>query len=235
MTGDQIPATPAREVVAGCHVLGSTDPGDPVWGHVSRRDPDGRGVWLKAGPLGFDEVSEEDVVLADFGGGCLSGSHVVPREYPLHTEILRARADVNSVVHAHALHAIVLAAAGAPLVAFSNGAGPFARGVPRFERDVGLVDTAALGAEVAAALGDARAVFMVGHGIATVGSSVATAVTTAILLERACRLQIIAAALGGVAPEFAAPGERYGHAESDAYLLRSWEYLVRGVDGARGR
>jgi len=53
----------------------------------------------------------------------------------------------------------------------------------------------------------------------------------AVLLERACRLQILATAAGGVAAAMQQPGRRYAHAESDAYLLRSWDYLVRHVDG----
>lgn len=222
--------SPVGEIIDGCHIMGSEDVGDPVWGHVSRRDPDGRGVWLKAGPRGFEEVSAADVILIDFDGRRVSGPiDVVPHEYPLHTEILRARADAGSVVHVHPPHAIALAATGQPLHAFSNGAGPFAAGVPRYEREVGLVDTAELGVELAACLGRARAVFLVGHGILTVGSSVATAVMTALLLERACRLQLLAAAGGGIAAALEQPGRRYAHTESDYYTLRSWEYLLRRV------
>jgi L-ribulose-5-phosphate 4-epimerase len=219
--------SPAGDIVTGCRVLGSADHGDPVWGHVSRRDQGERGVWLKAGGQGFDEVAEDDIILIDFEGSPLAGSLSAPLEYPLHTEILRARADVGSVVHCHPPCAIALAAAGQPLHAFSNSAGMFAAGVPRFERTVGLINTAELGAAVAECLGDSRALFLVGHGIVTVGSSVATAVMNAVLLERACRLQILATAAGGVAAAMQQPGRRYAHAESDAYLLRSWDYLVR--------
>jgi ribulose-5-phosphate 4-epimerase/fuculose-1-phosphate aldolase len=222
---------PAGDIVTGCHVLGSADHGDPVWGHVSRRDPGGRGVWLKAGGRGFDEVSEDDIILIDFEGRSLTGSISAPLEYPLHTEILRARGDVGSVVHCHPPCAIALAASGQPLHAFSNSAGMFAEGVPRFERAAGLISTPELGAAAAECLGGSRALFLVGHGIVTVGSSVATAVMNAVLLERACRLQILATAAGGVAAALQQPGRRYAHAESDAYLLRSWDYLVRHVDG----
>jgi ribulose-5-phosphate 4-epimerase/fuculose-1-phosphate aldolase len=222
---------PSGEVVTGCRVLGSGDHGDPVWGHVSRRDPGGRGVWLKAGGCGFDEVSDEDIILIDSEGRALAGSLSAPFEYPLHTEILRARGDVASVVHCHPPCAIALAASGQPLHAFSNSAGMFAAGVPRFERAVGLINSAELGAAVAECLGGSRALFLVGHGIVTVGSSVATAVMNAVLLERACRLQILATAAGGVAAAMQQPGRRYAHAESDAYLLRSWDYLVRQLPG----
>jgi ribulose-5-phosphate 4-epimerase/fuculose-1-phosphate aldolase len=223
----------SREVVDGCRVLGGQEPGDPVWGHVSCRDPDGRGFWMKAGPLGFEEVTEADVILVGWTGQRLSGEHRVPIEHHIHGEILRARADVASVVHSHPPHAISLAASGTALRVFSNAAGPFAGGVPRFEGDDALIDSAELGAAVARCLGDARAGFLVGHGIVTVGTSVATAVTAAVLLERACHLQVMAAALGGVGTSLADPGDRYRHAQSDAYLMRSWDHMLRVVRAGR--
>ena len=219
--------SPAAAVVTGCRVLGAQDMGDPVWGHVSVRDPHGRGLWLKGGPMGFDEVGEQDVVLIDFDGERLAGTQRVPLEYPLHSQVLRARPEVNSVVHAHPPYSVALGATGRRLQAFSNAAGPFAAGVPLYERPVGLIDSARLGTELAASLGDASALFLTGHGIVTAGPGVATAVVTAILLERACQLDLLAAAAGGVSPELADPGVRYAHTESEMYLTRTWDYLLR--------
>jgi ribulose-5-phosphate 4-epimerase/fuculose-1-phosphate aldolase len=222
-------AASVSQIVDGCRVLGTQDVGDPVWGHVSLRDPEGRGAWIKAGPLGFDEVGADDVALIDFDGNVVAGRHRVPLEYPLHTEILRRRTDVNSVVHAHPPYSIALGATGQRLQAFSNAAGPFAAGVPRYTRAVGLIDSAELGIELAECLGDAMAALMTGHGVVTAGSSVGAAVTTAILLERACHLQLTVSAAGGLDPGLAEPGDRYRHTTSAQYLLRTWEYLLRSV------
>ena len=39
-----------RELVSlGCRVLALEGQDDYIWGYVSARDPDGRGVWMKAG------------------------------------------------------------------------------------------------------------------------------------------------------------------------------------------
>ncbi|MFT4210903.1 MAG: class II aldolase/adducin family protein [Microbacterium sp.] len=222
-----------EKVVAGCRVLGAGDYGDPVWGHVSLRDPAARGLWMKAGPRGFDEVGAADVVLIDLDGDRLAGEGSVPFEYPIHTEVLRARPDVGSVVHCHAPFSIALAATGQDLIAFSNGAGPFSGGVPRFEQPIGLIRTRELGEALAQTLGSARALFLVGHGLVAVGSSVETAVAATVLLERAAELQLLAAAAGGVAPELRHPGDRYAHTQSDAYLLRTWDHLDRKVKAAR--
>ena len=217
------------EVVLGGRVLHSAGLSDLVWGHVSLRDPGGRGVWMKASGLGFEEVTERDVLLLDERGGVLAGEGPPHREYPIHTELLRARPDANSVVHVHPPHAVALAAAGVDLQAFSHIGGVFAAGVRRYGGAAGLVDTAEAGAALAEALGGDRALLLTGHGVVTIGTSVATAVTTAVMLERACQLQLIAAGFGGVAAPLV-PAEAlraYEHTQSERYLLDAWRYLVR--------
>jgi ribulose-5-phosphate 4-epimerase/fuculose-1-phosphate aldolase len=217
------------EVVLGGRVLHTAGLSDLVWGHVSLRDPDGRGVWMKASGLGFEEVTERDVLLIDQHGAVLEGEGPPHREYPIHTELLRARPDANSVVHVHPPHAIALAASGVALQAFSHVGGVFASGVRRYADAPGLVDTAASGAALADALGDDRALLLTGHGVVTIGASVAIAVTTAVMLERACQLQLLAAGFGGVAaPLVGAEALRaYEHTQSDEHLLGAWRYLVR--------
>ena len=48
----------------GCRVLAAAGQADMVWGHPSVRDPEGRGVWMKASGWGFEEVDASRVVLA---------------------------------------------------------------------------------------------------------------------------------------------------------------------------
>lgn len=217
------------EVMLGGRVLAHEGLSDMVWGHVSARDREGRGVWMKAGGQGFEEVTEATVLLVGPAGDVLAGEGERHSEYPIHTEILRARPDANSVVHVHPFHAMALAASAAELQAFSHVGGVFSGGVRRYHDAPGLVTTAEEGAALAAALGDDRALFLVGHGIVTVGPSVGVAVTTAIMLERACRLQLLAEGYGGVARPFSAgdAAEAYAHALGDDYLWSAWRYLVR--------
>src|SRR5688500_10230363 len=110
MTGD------IREMIAmASNVLALEDHGDLVWGHVSIRDPDGRGVWMKASTWGFDEITPERVLLIGWDGDVLAGDGRRHAEYPIHTEIMRARPEVNSVVHTHAPHAVAFASLEQPL------------------------------------------------------------------------------------------------------------------------
>jgi len=85
-----------REVSLGCRVLDLQDQGDLVWGHVSARDPEGRGVWMKASTYGFDEVGPEQVILVSWDGEVLEGDGRRHAEFPIHTEVMAARPDVDS-------------------------------------------------------------------------------------------------------------------------------------------
>ena len=93
------------EVAVACRVLAAQRQGDFIWGHVSARDPDGRGAWIKAAGHGLDEIDDALVHLVDRDGAVLEGEGRRHREYPIHTEILAARPDVGAVVHTHAPNA----------------------------------------------------------------------------------------------------------------------------------
>jgi ribulose-5-phosphate 4-epimerase/fuculose-1-phosphate aldolase len=221
-------------VALGGRVLDVAGLSDMVWGHVSLRDPGGRGIWIKARGLGFDEVTAANVQLVGWDGELLEGEGGQHREYPIHTEILRARVDVASVVHVHPPHAIAFGASGHELQVFSHAAGFIGTGLRRYAGAPGLVDTAEGGVALARALGGDRALLLTGHGVVTAGPSVELAVMTAVTLERACEIQLRADGYGGVAAplgEFEA-ARAYAHTLSDHHLLGAWRYLARRVGAA---
>ena len=195
---DQAAIDAARDDVAlGCRVLDEQGQGDLIWGHVSARDPHSRGVWLKGGGLGFDEITPHDVQLVGRDGSLLEGSGRVHLEYPIHTEVMARRPDVGAVVHTHAEAAVAFAATGMPLRAIGHEGVLFTPpDIARYTESGDLIRTPEMGASVAEALGDRNAILLVHHGIVTVGPDVATAVLTAVILERACRSQLAAAAAG---------------------------------------
>lgn len=223
-----------RELVAtGCRVLGDAGHGDLVWGHVSARDPDDRGVWMKASTYGFEEIVAERVLLVDASGAVLEGGGPRHAEYPIHTEIVRARRDVGAVVHTHAPHAVAFGALDVPLRPVSHEGTLFVPpDIARFTLTSDLITTAELGRALASTLADRNAALLVNHGIVAVGPDVPTAVVTAILLERACRMQLLAMSAGELrrwSDDEEALAKR-GHCYPAALLEQAWEYLVRKVD-----
>ena len=108
--------------------------------------------------------------------------------------------------------------------------------VARFTRTGDLILTAALGADVAAAVGDRNAAFMLHHGIVTCGPDVVTAVMAAVLLERACRTNIRTIAGGGAATwssDEEALAKR-GHCYPPALMQQAWDYLERRLGRVGG-
>ena len=226
-----------REVALGGHVLDHSGLGDYVWGHVSARDPGGRGVWMKRKGLGFDEVGATDVILVGWDGAILEGDGPRHGEYPIHTEALLESPALESVVHCHPAHAMALVAAGRQIQPFSHIASVFSRQVPVYFDAPGLVLTAEQGRALAQARGSSRAIFMHGHGVVTVGASIGAAVTAAVMLERACYLQLLADGYGGVKQPLIEQRavELYDHTQGEDFLLEAWEYLVRSTERARAK
>jgi L-ribulose-5-phosphate 4-epimerase len=219
-----------RLVSLGCRVLGEAEQGDLIWGHVSARDPDGRGVWMKPSGLGFDEVRPEDVLLVSWDGEVLEGTGRRHVEYPIHTELMKARDDVASVIHTHSPAAVALGSLGVPLRAISHEANLFVPpDVARYTDTGDLILTAELGQGVAAALGERNACLLVNHGVVVAAPDVPTATVTAYLLDRACRMQLTAMAAGGW-PTWSSPEESLSkreHCYADGMLRGAWDYLVR--------
>jgi L-ribulose-5-phosphate 4-epimerase len=216
-----------REVAVGCRILEAEDQGDYVWGHVSARDPEGRGVWMKPAGLGFDEIEAEHVILVSWDGEVLEGDRRRHIEYPIHTELIRARPDVNAVVHTHPHWSVAFASTQQPLRPISHDGTLFVPpDIARFTETGDLIETRELGQSLAGTVGDRNAALMVHHGVVTCGRDVPSAVMTAIFLERACRIQIRAIA-GGGPKTWSSDAEslaKRGHAYD---FQQAWNYLVR--------
>jgi ribulose-5-phosphate 4-epimerase/fuculose-1-phosphate aldolase len=183
--------------VDGCRALAAAGQADMVWGHPSVRDPEGRGVWMKASGWGFEEVDASRIVLVSPGGEVLAGGGPRHIEYPIHTEIMAARPDVGAVVHTHSAAACQFAALDVPLRPLDHAGSLFCYpDIPRFTLTGGLIKNQSLGQALAKALGDAVAILLPQHGIVTVGPDLPAAIMAAVLLDRACRAQLTAMAAG---------------------------------------
>lgn len=219
-------------VATASRILAAAGQGDLIWGHASVRDPDGRGAWLKAAGWGLEEVTADRVHLVSPDGEVVAGDGPRHSEYPIHTEIMIARPDVGAVVHTHPPHAVALAATGQPLRPVSHAANYFVPPeVPRFTRTADLILTRELGKAVAAELGPARALFLVNHGIVTVGPDLQTATVAAVLLERACAQQLLTRGFGGW-PSWSGPDEslsKRSHIYGEGPVRGVWDYLVRSL------
>ena len=216
--------------VDGCRALAAAGQADMVWGHPSVRDPEGRGVWMKASGWGFEEVDASRVLLVSPAGEVLAGSGPRHIEYPIHTEIMAARPDVGAVVHTHSAAACQFAALDVPLRPLDHAGSLFCYpDIPRFGLTGGLIKNKSLGQALAAALGDAVAILLPQHGIVTAGPDLPAAVMAAVLLDRACWAQLTAMAAGplrvwGTAEDTVA---KRADVWAPMQLQAGYEYLLR--------
>jgi ribulose-5-phosphate 4-epimerase/fuculose-1-phosphate aldolase len=190
-------------VATACRILAHQGLAADVLGHVSLRLDSERMLLRCRGPedRGLLFTVPDDIRVVDMDGhGELDGGYVVPNEFPIHAEVLRVRAGVNSVVHAHPREVVIADLAGVEIRqvfgAYNIPASHLAhRGVPVYPRSV-LVRTPELGREVAQAMGDAGTCVLRGHGIVTVGESVAQATMRALDVAELFRIATELAFLG---------------------------------------
>src|SRR5260370_36354297 len=112
-------------------VLVSEDQGDYVAGHITVRLPsDAERFLMKPAGIGLEEMSPENIITVDLEGRKVGGTMPRHNEVFIHSEVLRARPDIHSVVHTHATHAVAFSSLGQPLLPVRNDGSGLAGGLP---------------------------------------------------------------------------------------------------------
>ncbi|MDB5896849.1 MAG: hypothetical protein JWP41_451 [Ramlibacter sp.] len=206
--------------------------GDMSLGHLSLRDPEGRGFWLKRNRIGLGEVTgPQDFILLDFDGRQLAGDGGRHSEWPIHSQILLRRPDVAVVAHTHAFYTSVCSASSEPLLPFTLDTDYF-QIVPRHIDQVALVTQREEGDALAAALGEGFAVLMANHGVTFCGTSIEHATCIGVFLEKAAKAHVVGRSAGfdHTMPEPATRARRHGQIMSPVHVEHSWNYFSRKLE-----
>jgi 3,4-dihydroxyphthalate decarboxylase len=196
-----------REIADACRVLAARGLAEGYLGHISLRIDEDRLLVRCRGPQerGLAWTTAEDIHLVTFDGGPGAEGELngwtPPNELPLHTEVMRRHPEGIAVVHAHppAVVAADLAGLGIrPIVGAFDMPGTklAAGGIPVYPRGV-LVRNQRLAAEMVDAMGERPVVLLRGHGLTSVGSSVAEAVLRAAAVDQMARLSLTIVSAGG--------------------------------------
>lgn len=179
-------------------ILYSEEQGDDIFGHVTVRTPDDPDYFfMKPHTFGLEEITLDNIITCNLDGEKTAGSAPRHLEVFIHSEILRARPDVQAVVHTHAPHAVAFSALGLPLQPVGHEGSVFCDGLPVFDETTDLIVTPERGKSVAKALGQHHAVLLQNHGLVTAGKTIQEATMLALHLERACKSQLMVEACGG--------------------------------------
>jgi L-fuculose-phosphate aldolase len=202
-----------EKLIQSCRILHREVPSvhnpNPM-GHFSARIPGTDEVVIKPRDVGWNKVTEEDLMTFTLDYRKLSGPDYEVVEIPIHIEMYRARADVAAVVHTHQTHATLIGSLGLKLELLDPSTLAFTGGVPVYDevddptyysKEVGtLIRNEAQGRIAAKKLGNHNALILKAHGPVVVGQSVEEACMLTIALESAARSQITAAMVGGSRP-----------------------------------
>ncbi len=171
-------------------------------GNMSVRDPDSGYIAISPSGMPYPSVTAADVVIVDDQGNIVDGIRKPSSETPLHTMVMRARADVRAIVHTHSHYSTVVSCIRTSLPPILTEVclvvGPRVP-VTRY----GLTGTPDFGESVLEILTpDSKAIILKNHGLLCFGDSFATALTIAETVEEAARVYVHAlAANGGREPE----------------------------------
>jgi L-fuculose-phosphate aldolase len=192
-----------RQLIVAGKVLVAEGQDDFTRGHISFRWPDNPGLFfMKAHSIGLDEITLQNILTIDLEGNVVAGTARRHSEVYIHSEILKARADVNCVIHTHPAYSIAFSATGRPLKAYSQPGALFYEELGTYTDTIALIRSHAMGAGVARALGNGRAVLLKNHGPVVTGKTIEEAVIGTLMLENAARIQMLTEAAGDPAPEF---------------------------------
>ena len=200
-----------------------------VAGHVTVRDPELTDhFWVNPFGLNFKLTTVSDLILVSHTGEVVEGDKPVnAAAFAIHSQIHAARPDVVAAAHCHSMYGKTFSTLGRPLKMISQDATMFYNDVALCADGGGAVvlDTE-VGAAMARALGDRKALIHQNHGLITVGGSVDAAVWWFVALERCCQSQLVAEAAGDpieIPDELAQAGfEQQGHDLAGWFQFQPW-------------
>ncbi len=199
------------------------------FGHISVRHPSLENRFFIAKSMAPGLVTAQDILECDFDGVVHDPqnrkSYV---ERFIHSEIFRARSDVNSIVHSHSASVIPFGVTSQRLRPICHMSGFLGSQTPIYEirhtagetSDL-LINSQKLGKSLANILGSATVALMRGHGSVAVGTSIKQVVYRAIYTEVNAKLQLESMKIGTV--DFLTDAEALAtSAMADVHLDRPW-------------
>ncbi|MBI1869266.1 MAG: class II aldolase/adducin family protein [Methylocystis sp.] len=188
-------------------------------GNISARD--GETMLITPSGIPYDDAQPEMIARMPLEGaaGAFEGPLPPSSEWRFHLDILRARNDVNAVVHAHSIYATTLSALRRDIPAVHYMIAIFGVNTIRCA-DYASFGTAELSERAVASLGQGHGVLLANHGMIVTGATLAQAMWRAVELEALAKTYYLASLAGPPVvlsdDEIARTIERFG-----SYGLRS--------------
>ena len=228
-----------RQDLAACYRLfvhyGWTD---LIFTHLSARVPGHPDQYL-INPYGqlFHEITASSLIKVDFDGNVLTGDYPFnDAGHAIHSAVLKARPDVNAVLHSHTRAGMAVSCMDCGLLPLTQQANEIG-GIVSYHRYAVATDNEEECTKLGEDISDKVLMIMHNHGLLSTGRSVAEAFYYLYTLENACKVQVDVLASGAkiIQPEAEVIKDLndYGNPPRDApgdYVNRSWEAIIRMLD-----
>ncbi|WP_119462064.1 aldolase [Rhodospirillaceae bacterium SYSU D60014] len=218
-----------REKLAlACRMMAREGHESGLAGQITARADDPDTLWTLRFGLGFDEATPDSFVRVGDDLAVFEGDGMANPATRFHLWVYRARPDVNCIIHTHPPYISALSMVGKELAVAHMDATPMFEDCAFLAEWPGVPIADDEGVLISEALGQRRAILLAHHGHLVACASIEESAVMAILMERAARMQIRAAAIGPVKtirPERAR--------EAHDYLLKPG--IVRGTFHYFGR
>ena len=184
-----------QELVVGLNILDDQGQGCDIAGHVTARLPRANTFWTNEFFLGFEEASISSLNELDLKLNIVSGSKNISPAISLHAEIYKKNPEVNAVVHTHPTNAVALSTIEEfqkiELLNIDQQAAPFFNSTKFYSEHDGVFANGEGRVEkVADHIVGSRALILANHGIIVTGENIREAIVGAIILEKACEIQL---------------------------------------------
>lgn len=190
--------TVREKLALTCRILFDAGHDSGLAGQITARAQAPGTYWTQRLGLGFDEVTDANLLLVDEDLNVLEGDGMANPANRFHSWVYRARPDVNCIIHTHPLHISALSMLETPLVVSHMDLCPLYDDCAFLEKWPGIPVGNEEGELISAALGDKRALLMAHHGQLVACGTIEEACVLAVLFERAAKLQLLATAAGTI-------------------------------------
>jgi len=212
---------------------------DLIYTHLSARVP-GHDDQYIINPYGllFQEITASNLIKVDFDGNVLEGDYPYnDAGHSIHTAILKARPDINVVLHSHTRAGMAVSCMPCGLLPLTQQANEISGVLCSHKYGVATdneEECRALGESIGT---DRWAMLMENHGLLSAGRTVGEAFYHLYMLENACKVQVDVMASGQtpIVPDEPVIQElrEFGLPPADAphdFVNMSWDAVVRLMD-----
>src|SRR5262249_31047394 len=165
-----------------------------IFTHISARVP-GPAHHFLINPYGmmFDEIKASDLVKVDLEGNIVMDSQyfINPAGFTIHSAVHAAREDAHCVIHLHTDYGIAVSVQKSGLLPISQQALIALAGLGYHDYEGFALDDDEK-PRLVRDLGNKNSLILRNHGLLTVGRTVAEAFLAMFILERSCKIQILA-------------------------------------------